>query len=78
MSEISEQREQIITELEELNEEMHEQNSKRHTLVRGIIYGVGVIIGSAIIATIILGILSPWIGDVGWIHDLFQRGAELR
>jgi hypothetical protein len=78
MSEIHDQREQIITELEELNDELHAQNSKRQTLLRGIMYGIGIFIGSAIIATAILGIISPWLGEVGWIRDLFQRGSELR
>lgn len=75
---MSEQRDQIIIQLEELNDKMRVQNSIRHTLVRGIIYGVGVFIGSAIVATIILGAISPWIGEIDWIRDVFQRGSELR
>lgn len=78
MSEMSEQRDQIITQLEELNDKMRVQNSVRHTFLRGIIYGVGVFIGSAIVATIILGAISPWFGEIDWIRDVFQRGSELR
>lgn len=78
MSELSEQRDQIIEQLEELNDKIRVQNSVRHTFFKGIIYGVGVFIGSAIVATILLGVISPWFGEVDWIRDLFKRGSELR
>jgi hypothetical protein len=40
MSEMSEQRDQIIIQLEELNDKMRVQNSIRHTLVRGISFKI--------------------------------------
>lgn len=76
MSEISEQRDQIIEQLEELNDKIRVQNSVRHTFFKGIIYGVGVFIGSAIVATILLGIISPWFDNIDWIRDNFQRGES--
>ena len=76
--ELNEQRDRIIEELEALNTKMERQNSVRHILVTGIIYGVGFFIGSAILATIALGVLGPWVGQISWIGDNYERGTELR
>lgn len=75
---IEEQRDKITEQLIKLNSQMSAQNSIRHTFARGIIYGIGFFVGSAIVATIVLGILSPWIGKIEWIRDNFERGASLR
>lgn len=75
--EINEQRDKIIVQLELLNEKMTEQNSAKHFLVKGIIYGIGFFIGSAILATIALGILGPWFGKIGWVKDNYERGTSL-
>ncbi len=73
-----ESRDLITEQLVELNKKMAYQNSMRLTFLKGIIYGVGFFIGSAIIATIVVGILSPWIGEVDWVRDSFERGASFR
>jgi hypothetical protein len=41
------------------------------------VYGIGFFIGSAIIATIIIGFLSPWIVQIDWVRDSFVRGVEI-
>jgi hypothetical protein len=76
-TEIEEQRDKIIEQLELLNEQMSQQNTTRHFFFKGIIYGFGFFIGSAIFATIILGVLSPWFGKIEWVKDNFDRGASL-
>jgi len=43
----------------------------------GIIYGLGFFVGSAIIATIVFGILGPWFGQFQWIRDAFETGVSL-
>lgn len=73
-----EQRDKIIEQLQSLNTQMSEQASVKHTFMKGIIYGVGFFIGSAVIATIAFGILSPWVGKIEWIRDNFERGATLK
>ena len=75
---MEEQRDKITEQLEMLNLKMSEQNSVRHIFMKGIIYGVGFFIGSAILATIVVGVLSPWLGKIDWIRDNFERGASLR
>lgn len=75
---IEEQRDKIIVQLELLNREMVLQNSVKHIFMRGIIYGVGFFVGSAIIATIVVGVLSPWFAQIDWIRSSFERGASLR
>ncbi len=73
-----EQRDAIVDQLESLNTKMSRQNSIKHIFLTGVIYGVGFFIGSAVIATIAFGVLSPWIGEIDWIRDNFERGASLR
>jgi len=72
------QQDKIIEQLETLNEKMAEQNTVKRIFVTGIIYGVGFFIGSAIIATIAFGVLSPWFGKIDWVRDNFERGASMR
>lgn len=45
--------------------------------VVGIVYGIGFFVGSAIIATIALGILGPWFGKIPWVHSAFETGVSL-
>ena len=72
----SEQRE-IVRNLEEINHQLLRQSSLLRMFGAGIIYGVGFFIGSAIIATIALGIFAPWFADIPWIRTAFQTGASL-
>ena len=74
--ELEEQRDKIIDQLQLLNVEMKQQNSVGYIFMKGIIYGVGFFIGSAVIATIAFGVLSPWVGQIDWIRDNFERGAS--
>lgn len=67
----------IIDQLARINAQIERQNSIRRIFVTGIIYGVGFFVGSAIIATIAFGILSPWIGQIDWIRDNFERGTMI-
>jgi hypothetical protein len=75
---LEEQRDKIIEQLEKLNGAMSKQNSVRHIFMTGIIYGVGLFIGSAVIATIAFGVLSPWVGKIDWVKDNFERGTSVR
>ena len=72
------QRDQIIEQLELLNKKMTQQNSVRHNFMKGIIYGVGFFIGSVVIATILLGLLSPWFGQIDFVRNNFERGTSLK
>jgi len=73
-----EDREQkIIEHLETLNRQIARQNSFPRMFVVGIVYGVGFFVGSAIIATIALGIFGPWFARISWIHDFFVAGSSL-
>jgi hypothetical protein len=74
---IEEQNDEIIAQLKMLNSSIHKQNSKVHILSTGVIYGVGFFIGSAIIATIALGILGPIIGKISWVGENFEKGSSI-
>ena len=76
--EIEEQRDKIIEQLELLNAKMAKQNSIKHIFITGIIYGLGVFIGSAVLATIAFGVLSPWFGQIDWVKDNYERGAGMQ
>ena len=68
---------QLIEEMAELKEEVAQQNSLSWMFVRGMVYGVGFVIGSAIIATILIGLFSPWLADIPWVRDTFETGEAL-
>lgn len=68
----------IVELLEELNRHMARQGSLGRMLLTGIIYGIGFFIGSAIIATILLGLFGPWFGQVAWIRNSFETGTSLQ
>lgn len=68
----------IVELLEELNRHAAQQNSLGRMLLTGIIYGIGFFIGSAIIATILLGLFGPWFGQFSWIRDSFETGTALQ
>ncbi len=72
------QRDKIIEQLEELNEKMARQISIKRTFLAGIMYGVGFFVGSAILATIALGILGPWFSEIDWVRENFERGTSLK
>lgn len=75
--EIEEREEKIIEQLTLLNENISHQNSVKRMLFMGVITGIGFFIGSAILATIVLGLIGPWFGKIEWIHDNYMRGSEL-
>lgn len=68
---------QIIEQLEKANAHLAQQNSLRRIFLVGIIYGIGVFIGSAILATIALGTLGPYFKGVTWIQEPYEAGSKL-
>jgi hypothetical protein len=68
---------EIIKHLTEINEQLTKQNSLGRMFWVGIIYGIGFFVGSAIIATIALGILGPIFGQIPWVHNAFVTGFSL-
>jgi threonine/homoserine/homoserine lactone efflux protein len=73
---LEEQRGEIIAELKVLNTAVKTQNSVGHIFMTGVIYGVGFVVGSAILATIAIGIFGPTIADIPWVRDTFKTGAD--
>jgi hypothetical protein len=67
MATLEDQREDIISNLEKLNNSMDKQNSVRHTVRNGLIYGISFVVGSTILATIVLGTLVKFFGDLPFI-----------
>ncbi len=76
-TDLQDEQSKIIAQLELLNAKIDKQNSIRHVFGMAIIYGIGFFVGSAIIATIAFGILSPWIGQIDWVRDNFERGSMM-
>jgi hypothetical protein len=67
----------IIEHLERLNAHVAKQNSLPRMFLVGVIYGIGFFLGSAIIATIVLGLVGPYFAQISWVHDSFESGASL-
>ena len=71
------QRDEIIEQLKALNIKLARQLEIKRIFLTGIIYGVGFFIGSAIIATIALGVFGPTIAKIPWVQENFERGAAI-
>lgn len=72
---IEDQHDKIIEHLDLLNKQVKRQNSLGRMFFAGIIYGVGFFVGSAIIATIALGILGPLFAQIPWVRSSFETGT---
>ncbi|MEI7719872.1 MAG: hypothetical protein WCI89_01545 [bacterium] len=68
----------VIEQLELANQQLAKQNSFKRMFAVGIVYGIGFFVGSAILATIALGIIGPYVGKIGWVRQSFQTGSELK
>jgi len=68
----------ILEQLEVLTADTVRRSSVKNIFFTGVVYGVGFFIGSAILATIVLGVLSPWIGQIDWVRDNYERGESLK
>lgn len=75
--ELDNQRDKIIEQLEALNVKLAKQISIKNILLTGVIYGIGFFIGSAIIATIALGILGPMFGKIEWVKTNYETGTSI-
>ncbi len=71
------QSDKIVEHLDLLNRQIARQNSLGRMFVVGIFYGIGFFVGSAIIATIALGVLGPWFAKISWVRSAFDAGAVL-
>ena len=69
--------ERIVEHLDMLNRKIAKQHSFFRIFLVGITYGIGFFLGSAIIATIALGVFGPWFADIPWIRNSFEAGAAL-
>ena len=78
MHELEKQRSEIIEQLEIANRHLAKQNSLRQIFFVGIINGIGFFIGSAILATIVLGIFGPYVAHIPWVHDIYKAGQVFR
>jgi hypothetical protein len=66
----------ILEQLEKLNAQAAKQNSYGRMFITGIVYGIGFFVGSAIIATIVFGLVAPFAGQIKWVHDAFVGGLD--
>lgn len=74
---LDDQRDKIIEHLELLNRQVARQNSLGRMLLAGVVYGIGFFVGSAVIATIALGLFGPWFGQFAWVRAAFETGVSL-
>lgn len=71
------QEDKILIELKALNEKIAKQVSFKFIFTTGIIYDIGLVIGSAILATIALGIFWPYISKIAWVGNSYQTGTTI-
>lgn len=67
----------MLEAVQALYHEVKRQNTIGYVFTRGLIYGVGFVIGTTIVATIAIGVFRPLFDKVAWVRDNYLRGAEL-
>lgn len=75
--ELGSQERDILSELRAINGRLARQNSLVHMLWSGLVYGIGFFIGSAIIATIIIGVFGPIIARIPVVNNAFTAGKSI-
>lgn len=73
----NEQYGKVIAQLELLNEKLEKQSKPSRIFATGIVYGIGFFIGSAILATIALGMLGPIFGKIQWVKTNYETGTSI-
>src|SRR3569832_69756 len=68
---------EILSELRTINARLEWQNSLLHMLWSGLVYGIGFVIGSAILATIIIGIFGPIVARIPLVDSAFSQGKSI-
>lgn len=68
---------ELIRQVEALNAKIAKQLSVKNIFITGIIYGIGFFIGSAILATIALGVLGPVLGKITWVKTNYDTGVSI-
>jgi hypothetical protein len=69
---------QILKELKSIRKVLEHQKTPKRVFMHGIIHGIAFFIGSAIIATILLGIFGPYFAEIDWIAETYIQGTELK
>jgi hypothetical protein len=69
----SKQHQQIIDQLEGLNEKLARQNHWGHIFATAIVYGVGFVIGSTILASILASIFLPVLERAPYMHAILPH-----
>lgn len=75
--ELDNQRDKILEQLQALNLKIAKQLAVKQIFLTGIIYGIGFFVGSAILATIALGVFGPMVAKIPWVQENFERGASI-
>lgn len=69
----SAQHQQIIDELQGLNEKLARQNHWGHIFAAAVVYGVGFVIGSTILASILASIFLPILQRAPFMHSVLPH-----
>ena len=75
--ELGAQEREVLGELRAINARLARQNSLVHMLWSGLVYGIGFFIGSAIVATILIGIFGPLLARIPIVNSAFTAGKGI-
>ena len=69
--------ETIVGRLDQVIGQLAKQNSFARMFVVGLCYGIGFAVGSAIIATLVIGVLAPFVAEIPGVREAFGAGVEV-
>jgi hypothetical protein len=72
-----EQESELIAQVKLLSAQLAQQNSFWQALMRGVFYGVGFVIGSAVLAVLVIGVLLPFVKDIPGVQEAFINGVSI-
>ena len=74
---IEQWRADIARGVQQLNAQLQRQNSFKQRFLDGVVYGVGFVIGSVLVASVLIGLLSPWLKQLPFVQGLYQSGQQV-
>jgi len=67
----------IIAHLDALNRQIARQSSYSRMFVVGVCYGIGFVVGSALLATVLIGFAAPYLAQIPWVQSAFNIGSSV-
>lgn len=75
------QEQRLITVLNDLEEEVEKQNSFKWVFLRGTLHGLGIVIGSTVLITVLVSVIALFVDtfgleDIPFVGDFLEQNMD--